>query len=99
MQKLPTRDDFEALAARIETALRGEVMGLKQEVTEITARVASLESGGADLKQTVANIQSAQKTTTDQVTQLMLLLDDLENHNSSCNVRIKVLPEATTRQT
>lgn len=43
LKQLPTRADFEALANRVESALKGELQALKQEVSEVDDRVAALE--------------------------------------------------------
>lgn len=95
MQNLPTREGFESLALHVDTALRGELTGLKQEMTDVTARVSTLEVNATDISHSVSSIQTAQTEVADKVTPLMLLLDDLENCNRRCNIRIKRLPEAT----
>lgn len=88
LQKLPTREDFEA-------ALQGELTGLKQDVPEVTARVSSLETDTITLHQSISSLQVALGDVSDQVAQLLLLLDNLENHNRRCNIRICGLPKAT----
>lgn len=98
LQRLPTRDDLDSLASRMEAALRGELTGIKEEVAEATSRISTIESDAATLRQDITNLQVAREEVTDQVAQLHLLIDDLENRNRRRNIRIRGLPEAT-RQT
>lgn len=43
LQHLSTRTDGEALTNRVETALRGELQGLKHEVSTLDTRVSDVE--------------------------------------------------------
>lgn len=95
LQKLPTRDDLDSVALRMEAALRGEITGIKQTVAEVSTRVANVELDTTTLRQDVTTIQDAQEAFIDQIAQLHLLIDDLENRNRRRNIRIRGLPEAT----
>lgn len=77
LQQLPTRADFEALANRVESALRGELQVLKQEVSKVDDRVAALERDKGAMAHTVDHLQSAHTDLSDKVVQLHLLLDGL----------------------
>lgn len=95
LQKLPTREDLDSVAVRMETALRWEIVGIKQEMAEVIARVSSLETDTSALRQGVSAVQATYEEVTDQIAQLHLLIDDLENRNRRRNIRIRGLPEAT----
>lgn len=92
LQKLPTREDLDSVATRMETALCGEIVGIKQEVTEVTARVSTLETDTSVLRNDVQALQVTHEEVTDQIAQLHLLMDD---RNRRRNIRIRGLPEAT----
>lgn len=95
LQKLPTKNDLDSVASMMEAAFHEEIAGIKQEVTEVSARVSSLEINSTALCHDVTSLQVTSDEMADQIAQLHLLLDDLENCNRRRNIRICGLPDAT----
>lgn len=79
----------------MEAALRGEIAGIKQSVTEVAARVTTIEKDTATLHQGFTELNDTKEEMADQIAQLHLLLDDQENCSRRRNIRIRGLPEAT----
>lgn len=102
LQKLPTRDDLDLVATRMEMALRREITGIKQEVSEMNARVSSLETSTTSLCQDVSGLQDTHDEFTNQFVQLQLLIDELQRawrrgHIDFDGAQITLLPDISRR--
>lgn len=84
-----TAADFKTLASRMETAMRGEIQNLKQEVTAMDSVLEQEQGMGS---QSIQTLQSSHTGLTDQIIQLQLLLDDLENRSRRRTIRLTRVP-------
>lgn len=92
MQALPTRTDIEALILRLEETHRRDIQEVREDVTNLTDRVASGEAAFSDLTSRVAALEQTHDTHRDMSVALQLHVEDQSHRN---NLQLRGLPEAS----
>lgn len=92
---LPTKDDLERFADRVEKALKEDIAQLKADTSHLGGRLETLEQRFDDTLPVITMLQDKCTTQDHQIEALLCQLDDMENRSRRANIRIRGLPEAT----
>lgn len=92
---LPTRQELDGWAQRIESSLKREVEDLRAQVTHTDNRVTTIASEQATQESRITALESIVSHHRSQLLQVRLRSEDIENRSRRNNIRIRGLPEAT----
>lgn len=92
---LPTKEDLERFADRVERALKEDIVQLQADTTHLGGRLEALEQKFEEALPVISNLQAACSAQGHQIEALLCQLDDAENRSRRANIRVRGLPEAT----
>lgn len=90
---LPNRGDLEAVAQRLEGALRKEISEVREQLDIVETGVSNLESAVDNVNTHMDELVVSNSVTQQKFTSILLQVDDLENHSQRNNIHFRVIPE------
>lgn len=93
LQCIPTKDEFEMLAAKIDAKYEGQITSLQQTTTSLANTVQEHSIQQDSLVQKMSGMEARQNRMEEKMRFMQLQMEDLEDRNRRNNVRIKGFPE------
>lgn len=92
---LPTREDLERFANRVEKAFKQDIAQFKSDIAQLGNRLKTLEQRFDDALPTISLLKDRCAVQDQKIKALLCQLDKFKNHSRWENIHIRGLPEAT----